>query len=29
MWICIILGAIIVVYFAFGILKDIKNEEKK
>jgi hypothetical protein len=28
MWICIILGAIIVVYFAFGLLKDINNEEK-
>ena len=27
MWLCIILGAIIVVYFAFGLLKDINNQE--
>lgn len=29
MWICIVLGGIIVVYFSFGLLKDINNQEKK
>lgn len=29
MWVCISLGGIIVVYFAFSLLKDISNQEKK
>ncbi len=27
MWICIILGGTLVAYFAFGLIKDLKNEE--
>jgi hypothetical protein len=29
MWVCIILGGVIVVYFALSLLKDINNQEKK
>ena len=29
MWVCIILGGVIVVYFALNLLKDINNQEKK
>jgi hypothetical protein len=29
MWFCIILGGVIVVYFALSLLKDINNQEKK
>ncbi|WP_157662444.1 DUF3999 family protein [Polaribacter sp. SA4-10] len=29
MWICIVLGTVVVAYFAFGLLQDINSEEKR
>ncbi|WP_435260836.1 hypothetical protein [Tenacibaculum sp. nBUS_03] len=29
MWICIVIGGILVVYFALGLLKDVNSQEKK